>query len=111
MRADHTATEQCQRHAGRLPLEDLSCSAGVVLDLSASGMRIVTRFPWRRFRRVELRSYDCGLILACEVIWVRMKGIFEYEVGLRFVDTDEAMARELSRIAMQHRNRRTIPEG
>lgn len=91
------------RRHGRLQTRDLTCSLGEVLDISASGMRVVTK---------SIRSVHAGEQAACSVgsvhgsfsiyvrvAWARRVSLAKWELGIEFVDPTPAASEVLSRIA------------
>jgi hypothetical protein len=97
-----------RRRSGRLPQESLQCNLGTVLDISAGGMRVLTRAKPSGRLNVVLQGYPLPEPLAAEVAWTKRSGLFMREVGLCFHDVSPQMAQFLTRIAMMHRFRRVI---
>ena len=80
-------------------------SLGPVLDLSAGGMRVLSRKPRSRDIDVKLVGADVSLTVRAQVAWSQRLGFRRHEVGLTFLDVDEATALLLSRISNVHRAR------
>jgi signal transduction histidine kinase len=97
-----------RRLHGRLPQELLRCNLGVVLDLSMGGMRIrCTKAPKGRLD-VEIDDVEGPVRLQAEVMWSRRLGFRRYEVGLYFPHVPPDVARQLTRVSLNHRLRRLM---
>ena len=94
-----------RRVPGRLPQEMLMSSLGPVLDLSAGGMRVLSRKPRSRDIDVKLVGADVSLTVRAQVAWSQRLGFRRHEVGLTFLEVDEATALLLARISNVHRAR------
>lgn len=94
--------ENARRH-GRLQTRDISCSLGKVLDISASGMRIIHR---------GLSAVNSGEQGACtvgsvhgsfsvyyRVAWARRVSLSKWELGIEFVDPTPKASEVLAHIA------------
>ena len=57
---------------------------------------------------VELFDLEQPLILKAEVMWSRRLGFRRYEVGLNFVDIPSHVAKQLTRVSLNHRLRRML---
>ncbi len=91
------------RRHGRLHTELLTCNLGVVIDLSASGMRVACHGRMRVQKDQALAMEVCSvrgrLALKTRVIWTRKTGFFRYQVGLEFTEMTPALQVELREIA------------
>lgn len=97
-----------RRRFGRLPQEVLTSNIGVVLDLSAGGMRVLARrLPAQRVA-ITLRGYSLPGPLIAEAQWSRRIGMFRHEIGLRFPDPPANVTQVLTQIAATHRLRRVM---
>jgi hypothetical protein len=77
------------RRHGRVMCQGVECSIGDVADLSASGMRVTTRFklPERgEVFVVTIQTMEGPLAILSRVRWSRRKGLFMREAGLEFFD-------------------------
>lgn len=79
---------------------------GELLDISASGMRIMLRTFVEADETVRVSAPDqSGLVgrqrLICRVAWVRPRRP-EYEVGLEYNDSDENLAHSWIQLALRH---------
>jgi PilZ domain len=87
-----TQTGANHRRHGRVRVEGVTCDLGVVIDLSASGMRVQRR--WRPpavvggIEYVRLASEAGNLDLAARVAWSGRTSLFTYESGLYFLELD-----------------------
>jgi hypothetical protein len=93
------------RRTGRLCQHTLSCNLGRVLDISAGGMRIITRKVPRGFVDVHLVGHPLPGSLKAVRQWSRRLGWFRHEVGLRFETVTPDVAQRLSAIACSCRLR------
>jgi len=99
-----------RRRHGRLLQEELKSNIGTVLDLSATGMRVITRHPLLRSTvTVKINSFT-GLRVAvtCKVIWRERIGFMKYVLGLHIIDADPKLIEEIASLCRSHRIRRTL---
>jgi signal transduction histidine kinase len=97
-----------RRAHGRLPQELLQCSLGPVLDLSMGGMRIqCSKAPTGRLE-VELQDIEGPVRLQAQVMWTRRLRFRKYEVGLYFPHVAPDVAKQLTRVSLNHRLRRLL---
>jgi len=92
---------QRRRH-GRVRCQDLHCTFGPVLDVSASGMRVTTALKPPKIGEMvatTLHSLDGPVELGCTVAWVRRAGLLRHELGLEFVDLPAFVRLALTRVA------------
>jgi len=78
-----------QRRHGRVVCQDITCSIGDVQDLSASGMRVRTRYKLPEEGNVfviTLLTPDGPLAILSRVRWIKRVGLFAREAGLEFFD-------------------------
>jgi anti-anti-sigma factor len=87
-----------RRKFERFELDELRCDLGEILDISASGMRLlVNRKPRGRVDlRLAHRETEVGL--TAEVVWTHRIRFREHEAGLRFVGLDAAAATKLAEL-------------
>ncbi len=79
-------TRNNRRH-GRVVPDSLWCSAGEVLDLSASGLRLqCTKAVGAGVGKVVLRDRNHTVEVQGRVVWCKKVGFRRFEVGLEFVD-------------------------
>ena len=100
-----------QRRHGRLRMQDIECSLGIVMDLSASGMRIRTRLRVPEAGRVftvTLASLDGPVLVGCRVRWWRKAGVLTKELGIEFVEPTPEIAAELGRLASRAAHNETV---
>jgi len=99
-----------RRRHGRLITESLTINNGIVLDLSASGLRAVVRgkvlFEVGEQTSFRLRSCAREMSIEARVVWVKKSGFRKHQIGLEFVNvtpqTVETLM-ELTRDAMLNR--------
>ena len=93
-----------RRRHGRLRIDPLKCDAGMVLDLSGAGARLICRRPWRvgcmRTIVISDGHYGCQLN-ACSVRCTRV-GFFKHDIGILFEQVTAEQARQLMALAMAH---------
>ena len=97
-----------RRAHGRLPQELLQCNLGSVLDLSMSGIRVRCTRPPKGIVDVELMDLEDPVNLKAQVMWIRRLGFRKFEVGLNFLDVPPDVARQLTRVSLNHRLRRLL---
>ena len=98
-----------RRAHARLTQEALQCSLGEVIDLSLGGMQVrCARLPKDKTIEVELTHQTETIKLKAEVMRSTKTGFRKHEIGLRFLDVDQDMARQLSGISLNHWVRRTL---
>lgn len=92
-----------RRRNGRVRCDDLTCTLGVVNDLSMSGMRVE-----RRGRKigaegeafaVRMQYGDIGVVLECRIVRVTRTGFRRHSYGLSFVDITAEDQRKLCELA------------
>ena len=83
-----------------------NASLGRILDISAGGMRVLSRSvgpPPREGSRIPVQI-DVGhkdwMTVNCRVVWVRPSGLLKREVGLEFIEIDQEVRSSL--LAMAH---------
>ena len=85
-----------RRRHGRLKQPDLQCSAGVVLDLSAGGVRVLTKRPLKGKTHITFYLGERHRVDAdCQIIWCKRIGFRTHLVGLQFLNLPMASARRL----------------
>lgn len=97
-----------RRLHGRLPQELLQSSLGPVLDLSMGGMRVQCAKAPKGWVDVELLDLEGHVTVRAEVMWVRKLGFRKYEVGLNFPHVPADVAKQLTRVSLNHRLRRLL---
>jgi len=93
-----------RRQAGRFYVLDLPCGRGKVLDLSGTGVRLLTRRAWSvgSSRRVRFGRGERRVELLCSCAWRERIGTFTWIVGLTFQDVDEAGRSTLVALVRRH---------
>ena len=94
--------EHERRTAGRIHPYWVQCDRGYVLDISADGMKLLTRRPIRK-RSIEVRIWDQrhGVTLHASVLWSRRVRFLQHEHGLAFRNLPPEIAQLLARIASE----------
>jgi hypothetical protein len=90
------------RRHGRVLTQGVECSVGEVLDLSASGMRIKTRFKLPNEGEVfpiSVFTMDGPLAILGRIRWIRRRGLFLREAGVEFFDLGPRSKTVLSELA------------
>ncbi len=84
------------RRYGRLKEPGLSCSAGAVIDLSAGGVRLLSK---HRLKGVTTLYFDSGdgpaLGVKSKIVWCRKIAFRSYLVGVQFQDLPLSAAKHL----------------
>lgn len=98
---DELPADQRRRH-GRVRCQDIGCSLGYVLDVSASGMRVQcgSKPPavGKEFT-TTVEGLDGGVVFRYIVVWTRRSGLMQYEVGIEFRELDPTTRQALARLA------------
>jgi hypothetical protein len=112
-RDENEAKRSELRRHGRVLCQEIRCSVGDVLDLSASGMRVRTRFRLPDGGEsfvVTVESPDGPIAILCRVRWLKRVGIFMREAGLEFFEVgpkSRAILNELARRSAYNETFRT----
>lgn len=92
-----------QRKAHRYGGETVRCALGEILDVSASGMRVMCdgKPPVKQggVIPVRLKFSDGSLQVGTQVRWIKRRGLKRHEVGLQFVQLKPGVSRVLDAIA------------
>jgi PilZ domain len=95
-----------RRHRGRFHLQQLRCSLGTVTDLSASGLRLLSRrLHHDDVGRTVIVDFQGGpplLVIPAIVVWIQRVGLLRHAVGLRFVGLTEEQQRQVMQLARAH---------
>ncbi|MHC4430025.1 MAG: histidine kinase dimerization/phospho-acceptor domain-containing protein [Planctomycetota bacterium] len=97
-----------RRAHGRLPQELLQSSLGPVLDLSLGGMRVRSARPLKGELDVVLMDLEEPVTLRAVTMWTRRLGFRKHEIGLSFLKMPPEVAKQLTRISLNHRLRRIL---
>lgn len=100
------------RRHGRVRTELLSCGLGEIVDLSASGMRVLrrsARAPREGARvKIKMRCLDVKIRLRGTVVWVRTAGPGLHVVGLQFTRLTPELNEKLLQLVAVAGVRRTL---
>lgn len=90
------------RRHGRVVCQGVESNVGDVLDISASGMRIITRYKLPEKGEVfvvTVETMQGPLAILSRVRWSRRKGLFQREAGLEFFDVGPRTRSVLAELA------------
>lgn len=82
---------------------NVRCNLGEIVDLSASGMRVMTRKPLQGDARITLLAQRAAVQLAGKIAWTKRVGFRRHMVGVEFVQVDAHAEAMLTRIISEHR--------
>jgi hypothetical protein len=90
-----------RRKFGRLKCSMAHCTLGEIMDLSAGGMRVITRVKLKSAQResATLITQHGALPVTFIVRWARRTKLFWFEAGVEFVDLDDRSKRLLNEFA------------
>jgi len=94
------ASNNLRKH-GRVRCQGIYCSFGEILDMSASGMRVLSAIrppPVDKIVTVTIQTLEGPVAVEARVIWSRKTSFFKREIGMRFVDLLPSAASALSRV-------------
>jgi len=77
------------RRHGRVRCEDVECTLGSVLNVSASGLLIRTGLRAPKAGSIialQVRTFDGGFDVQAQVAWSKMDGILNRQIGIEFID-------------------------
>ncbi len=96
--------ENERRTTGRFAIEGVTCDRGTLLDLSASGARIIRRFNWPvgSFKLIAIKADDQCVVARARSMRCVRTGVFRYDVGLAFEDMSQDSRERLIRMAMMY---------
>ncbi len=109
LQEEAAAAASNRRHRRRFHLQPLRCSLGTVTDLSASGLRLLSRRLHHddvgRTVIVDFRGGPPLLVIPAIVVWTQRVGLLRHAVGLRFLGLTEAQQRQVRQFAQAHGRR------
>lgn len=97
-----------RRESERLRQRGVKCNLGAVLDISPTGMRMLSTSALEGQVSITLDGGDAQVTLHAAVVWSRRLGFRRHMAGLRFADVDAAEAELLMRIAAAHQTTTAI---
>ncbi len=102
------STESNRRRTGRLKTDCVTCDAGEVIDLSASGARVLAKRAWREgeVRRVEVEGPNISVRVPARCVWTRKEGKKNL-IGLAFEQLGEDQHLALMALARAYAHRDT----
>jgi hypothetical protein len=90
------------RRTNRQLQEMLLCNHGPVIDLSACGMRMLSKRPKRGLIGVRMLETDPKIKLRGRVVWNRKVSRHQHETGVRFVGLRAEQLAQLNQLASYH---------
>lgn len=96
------------RQAGRVMVDQLSCSQGKVIDMSVNGMRMTRATRWRpgEIRKIAFPVLaGRTMTIAGRCHWVRRTGFFRWECGIEFLGLSDEQKEALRHVALTHAKR------
>lgn len=93
------------RRAERFAVVGLRCGLGRLTDLSAVGMRLETRWPWRvgRTRVVTIKGKRSRKQVKARCVWRRRERGLRWVLGVAFDDHNRWRLSEVYDLALAHR--------
>lgn len=92
-----------RRKFGRVILQEIGCSLGRVLDLSASGMRVESAtkpaVTQHQTFGMVLQAPSGPVNFVATVAWIRKVGWRKHQLGLHFVDPTPELRRSICELA------------
>lgn len=99
----HRSSTDPRRRDLRHAPEGVTCPLGEVIDLSASGMRVVGKGrPLLQVGQSGMLRVNCGdgtVSLEAQVIWVKKRGFRRHEIGLQFLNLPPGVRKALDVVA------------
>src|SRR5687768_7778330 len=81
-----------RRSHGRLRQQGVLCNLGVVLDLSAGGMRVLSTKNHEGEMMVRIWTVSEKALVKVGVVWSQRVGFRRYVIGMRFLELSESSA-------------------
>lgn len=100
-KSDGSSDAPNHRKHGRVRCQGILCSFGEVLDMSASGLRVLSAIrppPVDQVVNITIQTLEGPVIVEARVIWSRKASFFKREIGMRFVNLLPSAAAALSRV-------------
>ncbi len=100
MESAEISGKERRKHARVCP-EGLLCDVGEVLNISAGGVRLLTKRALKD--PVELRFWrgKDGVVLSATIVWSRREGFRQHVIGLQFADPSQVQIQKLMDIALR----------
>jgi len=115
LRLEDQSPALTRRRHGRVRCGDTRCTLGEVLDLSASGVRVLVRGRVRLKKDsvtpMLLEMGDNVVPVKARVVWISRAGWFRHTAGLQFVDVTPEQRAKLIQLAQVAWNNEYIREG
>lgn len=97
-----------RRTAPRIDGSRLRSNLGAVLDVSRTGMRVISRSVPEGEVTVHLGDGDSSIALRATVAWSRKVGLFKHMLGIEFVDPGDTVTRWLLTTEITARSIRVV---
>lgn len=95
-----------RRHAGRLPMESsLHCNLGQVIDLSATGVGLLSRRALQGRVQIQLSDAEGGFCCEAMVVRCHRLGFFRHDVGIQLPPLDDQARALMTRFCALHRDK------
>jgi hypothetical protein len=91
-----------RRRAGRISPYWVRCDVGHVLDVSATGLKLLSTRRRKGMITCSLTDGKRGVTLQAEVVWSTRIRWRQHEVGLRFFNVSPEEAKQLAIIASSY---------
>ena len=99
---DRASAGAQNRRAGRINVGELTCDLGRLVDVSAGGVRLISRHKLSGRHEIALFDEDGGVRIEAEVRWSKRHGLVKHEIGLQFLNVPPDVAAKLT--ALVNRN-------
>jgi c-di-GMP-binding flagellar brake protein YcgR len=96
-----------RRMRGRMRQQGVTCNLGVVVDLSAGGIRVLSSRKYSGQHEIRLQAQDEKMTLSAEVVWTHRAGFRRHFLGLKFINMQADDVRRLTTFGIAHRLRET----
>lgn len=99
------------RKHGRVRCQGIYCSFGEILDMSGSGMRVLSAIrppAVDKIVTVTIQTLEGPIAVEARVIWSRKTSFFKREIGMRFIDLLPSAASALSRVGSASANNESV---
>ena len=94
-----------RRSRGRVRLGGVESNLGPILDLSATGARILSEKLQQGLIKLSIGTAEEGVNLSAEIVWGRKIAHRQFMLGIRFLEVTTEQQRTLAQIASSYRLR------
>ncbi len=99
---DRSSAAPERRRGIRFTVRQLKCNAGRVLDLSPSGVRLLSRRKLGGWHEIKLFDSHVGVRIKAKVRWSKRHGLWKHEIGLEFLSVPPDVAAKLTALATKN---------